>query len=64
LERIRRSFGLCVYGYVVMPEHTVIISKPANESSPSRTTTHPNKPLQRLVRRGTLQDSKLTSRGP
>ena len=21
LERVRRSFGLCVYGYVIMPEH-------------------------------------------
>jgi putative transposase len=23
LERVRRSFGLCLYGYVVMPEHVL-----------------------------------------
>ena len=29
LERVRRSFGLCVYGYVVMPEHVhLLISEP------------------------------------
>jgi putative transposase len=25
LERVRRSFGLCVYGYVVMPEHVHLL---------------------------------------
>ena len=25
LERIRRKFGLCVYGYVVMPEHVHLL---------------------------------------
>src|SRR5271157_163443 len=29
LERVRRSFGLCVYGYVVMPEHVhLLVSEP------------------------------------
>jgi putative transposase len=29
LERVRRTFGLCVYGYVVMPEHVhVLLSEP------------------------------------
>ena len=29
LERIRRSFRLCVYGYVVMPEHVhLLIGEP------------------------------------
>jgi putative transposase len=29
LERVRRSFGLCVYGYVVMPNHVhLLISEP------------------------------------
>jgi putative transposase len=29
LERIRRKFGLCVYGYVVMPEHPhLLINEP------------------------------------
>ncbi len=29
LERIRRSFNLCVYGYVVMPEHVhLLLSEP------------------------------------
>ncbi len=29
LERVRRNFGLCVYGYVVMPEHVhLLLSEP------------------------------------
>ena len=28
LERVRRSFGVCVYGYVVMPEHVHLLSEP------------------------------------
>jgi putative transposase len=29
LERVRRRFGLCVYGYVVMPEHVhLLIGEP------------------------------------
>src|ERR1700690_3916741 len=29
LERVRRSFGLCVYAYVVMPEHVhLLVSEP------------------------------------
>jgi putative transposase len=29
LERVRRCFGLCVYGYVVMPEHVhLLVSEP------------------------------------
>jgi len=29
LERVRRAFGLCVYGYVVMPEHVhLLLSEP------------------------------------
>jgi putative transposase len=29
LERVRRSFGLCVYGYVVMPNHVhLLLSEP------------------------------------
>jgi REP element-mobilizing transposase RayT len=29
LERVRRSFELCVYGYVVMPEHVhLLLSEP------------------------------------
>ena len=29
LERVRRSFGLCVYGYVIMPEHVhLLVSEP------------------------------------
>jgi putative transposase len=32
LERVRRSFGLCVYGYVVMPEHVhLLVSEPSRE---------------------------------
>jgi len=29
LERVRRGFGLCVYGYVIMPEHVhLLLSEP------------------------------------
>ena len=29
LERVRQRFGLCVYGYVVMPEHVhLLINEP------------------------------------
>ena len=29
MERVRHSFGLCVYGYVVMPEHIhLLIGEP------------------------------------
>ena len=29
VERVRRSFGLCVYGYVVMPNHVhLLLSEP------------------------------------
>ena len=29
LERVRQKFGLCVYGYVVMPEHVhLLINEP------------------------------------
>jgi putative transposase len=29
LERIRQKFGLCVYGYVVMPEHVhLLVNEP------------------------------------
>jgi len=30
LERVRRKFGLCVYGYVIMPEHVhLLVNEPA-----------------------------------
>jgi len=29
LERVRRPYGLCVYGYVVMPEHVhLLVNEP------------------------------------
>jgi putative transposase len=32
LERVRRSFGLCVYAYVVMPEHVhLLVSEPMRD---------------------------------
>jgi putative transposase len=32
LERVRRNFQLCVYGYVVMPEHVhLLLSEPDQE---------------------------------
>jgi REP element-mobilizing transposase RayT len=37
LERVRRGFGLCVYGYVVMPEHVhLLISEPPRKAPPLR----------------------------
>jgi len=33
LERIRQSYGMCVYGYVVMPEHVhFLVSEPEREA--------------------------------
>jgi putative transposase len=33
LERVRASFDLCVYGYVVMPEHVhLLVSEPTHET--------------------------------
>ncbi len=33
LERVRRSFRLCVYGYVVMPEHVhLLLSEPQRQT--------------------------------
>ena len=33
LERVRRKFGLCVYGYVIMPEHVhLLLNEPARET--------------------------------
>jgi putative transposase len=33
LERVRRGYGLCVYGYVVMPEHIhLLVSEPEQNS--------------------------------
>jgi len=33
LERVRRSFGLCIYGYVVLPEHVhLLISEPQRQT--------------------------------
>ena len=33
LERVRRSFRLCVYGYVVMPEHVhLLLSEPERQT--------------------------------
>jgi putative transposase len=33
LERVRQSYGLCVYGYVVMPEHVhLLVNEPDKDS--------------------------------
>src|SRR3984893_12301919 len=47
LERVRRSFGLYVYGYVVMPEHVhLLLSEPQPDSCSDRTA--PLKPKDGL----------------
>ena len=33
LERVRRDYGLCIYGYVVMPEHVhLLLNEPEQKS--------------------------------
>ena len=33
LERVRRNYGLCIYGYVVMPEHVhLLMNEPERKS--------------------------------
>src|ERR1700716_2689286 len=47
LERVRRSFRLQVYGYVVMPEHVhLLLSEPQRDMSSDRTA--PLKPKSGL----------------
>src|ERR1700720_1174005 len=47
LERVRRSFRLHVYGYVVMPEHVhLLVSEPQRDMSSDRTA--PLKPKDGL----------------
>ena len=34
-DRVRRSYRLCIYGYVVMPEHVhLLLSEPQREGAP------------------------------
>src|SRR5207244_3709935 len=45
LERVRRSFRLHVYGYVVMPEHVhLLLSEPQRDTSSDRTAPLKPKP--------------------
>jgi len=45
LERVRRRFGLCIYGYVVMPEHVhLLLSEPAQPDIPLNPSGGPLKP--------------------
>ena len=37
LERVRQSYGLCVFGYVIMPEHVHLL---VNEPSAARLHKH------------------------
>src|ERR1700681_3454413 len=47
LERVRRSYRLYVYGYVVMPEHVhLLLSEPQRDTSSDRTA--PLKPKDGL----------------
>src|SRR6266849_7827103 len=47
LERVRRSFRLQVYGYVIMPEHVhLLLSEPQRDTSSDRTA--PLKPKDGL----------------
>jgi putative transposase len=54
LERVRRSFGLCVYGYVVMPEHVhLLLGEP-----PHKTLADALKSLKQGVSRRLIGDAK------
>ena len=45
LERVRRSFRLHVYGYVVMPEHVhLLLGEPQRDKSSDRTAPLKPKP--------------------
>jgi putative transposase len=46
LERVRRNYGLCVYGYVVMPEHVhLLLSEPQLRTDPLKPKAGLNGPL-------------------
>ncbi len=54
LERVRCSFGLCVYGYVVMPEHVhLLVSQPEG-----KTVADALKSLKQGVARRLIGDAK------
>lgn len=54
LERVRRSFGLCIYGYAVMPEHIhLLISEPQQ-----RTLADVLKSLKQGVSRRLIGDAE------
>jgi REP-associated tyrosine transposase len=60
LERVRRSFGLHVYGYVVMPEHVhLLLSEPQLGTSPLKPKPGLNGPplLLSEPQRDTLADA-------
>src|SRR5258708_24675622 len=57
LERVRRGFGLQVYGYVVMPEHVhLLLSEPQRDTSSDRTA--PLKPKDGLNGPPVLSETK------
>jgi len=57
LERVRRSFRLQVYGYVVMPEHVhLLLSEPQRDTSIDRTA--PLKPKDGLSGPPVLSETK------
>lgn len=68
LEEMRRRFGMCIYGYVVMPEHVhLLVSEPERTTladaihyltgcGKSRfCTLSPPQPLKGPLKRGMLQ---------
>jgi putative transposase len=54
LERVRRSFELCVYGYVVMPEHV----QPAAQRAPTTHSPDALKSLKKGVSRRLIAEAE------
>ena len=51
LERVRQSYGLCVYGYVVMPEHVHLLVSEPKKGNPSKALQVLKQKVSRTLRR-------------
>ena len=50
VEEMRCRFGLCIYGYVVMPEHVhLLLNEPAAPRLTPKSRREPGPPMQGLL---------------